>query len=168
VEHTLYLEQLYRCLFQPLYTDKLAGDLLWTNRWVVWENPYSDQWEPEQDNQTDSRWPITGFKIGYGRTTEKVTYRALGSRQSQNNKIPIKQNKSLRSGTILYLGAQRGVFSKVVLGFQNLAWGSKWQKYEDFTPSKILCGQRGVFSKVVLGFRKLGYDFWGVEGDVWK
>ena len=29
-----------------LNTDKPAGDLLWTNPRVVWEYPYSDQWEP--------------------------------------------------------------------------------------------------------------------------
>ena len=46
--------------------DKPAGDLLLTKPRVVWEYTYSDQWEPEQDNQTDPRQPITGFKIGYG------------------------------------------------------------------------------------------------------
>ena len=28
-----------------LFTDKPAGDLHWTNPRVVWEHPYSDQWE---------------------------------------------------------------------------------------------------------------------------
>jgi hypothetical protein len=28
--------------------------------------------------------------------------------------------------------------------------------------------RRGVFSKVVLGFWNFGYDFWGVEWDVWR
>jgi hypothetical protein len=28
-----------------LFTDKSAGDLHWTNPRVVWEHPYSDQWE---------------------------------------------------------------------------------------------------------------------------
>ena len=28
-----------------LFTDKSAGDLHWTNPQVVWEHPYSDQWE---------------------------------------------------------------------------------------------------------------------------
>ena len=46
VKHTLCLEHLYSCLFQPLYTDKHAGDFLWTNPRVVWEYLYSDQWEP--------------------------------------------------------------------------------------------------------------------------
>ena len=46
VKHTLCLEHVYSCLFQPLYTDKHAGDFLWTNPRVVWEYLYSDQWEP--------------------------------------------------------------------------------------------------------------------------
>jgi hypothetical protein len=33
--------------------DKSAGDLLWTNPRVVLEQPYSDQFEPSQYNQTD-------------------------------------------------------------------------------------------------------------------
>jgi hypothetical protein len=28
-----------------MFTDKSAGDLLWTSPRVVWEHPYSDQWE---------------------------------------------------------------------------------------------------------------------------
>ena len=40
VMHALWLEQLHGCLFQPLntlYTDKPAGDLLWTNPRVILE-----------------------------------------------------------------------------------------------------------------------------------
>ena len=48
------------------------GDLLWTNPQVVWEFPYSDQWEPEQDNQTDPRWPITGLIFLVIAGTEQV------------------------------------------------------------------------------------------------
>ena len=48
VEHTLWSEQVYCCLIQPLYMDKTVGDLLWTNPRVISEHPYSDQWEPEQ------------------------------------------------------------------------------------------------------------------------
>ena len=82
-----------------LYTDKLAGDLLWTNWWVVWEFTYSDQWEPEQDNQTDPRWPITGFKIGYGGQTGtdrdgEVTYRALGWAGAKNRENVMRSPSS--------------------------------------------------------------------------
>ena len=48
VMHTICLKQFQGCLFQPLntlYTDKPAGDLLWTNPWVILEHPYSDQCE---------------------------------------------------------------------------------------------------------------------------
>ena len=60
-EHTLCLEQLHSFYSSPvhLYTDKPAGDLLWTNPRVVWEHHYSDQWEP---SQTDPRRPITGLE----------------------------------------------------------------------------------------------------------
>ena len=34
-----------------LHMDKPAGGLLLTNPRVIQEHPYSDQWEPEQDNQ---------------------------------------------------------------------------------------------------------------------
>jgi hypothetical protein len=50
-----------------LYIDKPAADLLWTNLQVVWEYPFSDQWEPKQDNQTDPHQPITLYK-NLGRT----------------------------------------------------------------------------------------------------
>jgi hypothetical protein len=51
-----------------MYMDKPTGDLLWTNLRVVWEYPYSDQWEPEQDNQTNLHQPITLFdKFGKDR-----------------------------------------------------------------------------------------------------
>ena len=45
-----------------LYTDKPAGDLLWTNPRVVWEHPYSDQWELSQYNLHEPRRPITGLE----------------------------------------------------------------------------------------------------------
>jgi hypothetical protein len=45
-----------------LYTDKPADDLHWTNLRVVWEYPYSDQWEPNQYKQTDLCLSITGLE----------------------------------------------------------------------------------------------------------
>ena len=42
------------------YTDKSAGDLLWTNLRVIWEYPYSDQWEHRQYNLHEPHWPIKG------------------------------------------------------------------------------------------------------------
>jgi hypothetical protein len=57
-------------LFNPasvhLYMDKPADDLLLTNPRVVWEHPYSDQWEPSQHNQTDPRRPIAGLEKCHG------------------------------------------------------------------------------------------------------
>ena len=77
----------FACLFIPasvhLYMDKTAGELLLTNPRVVWEYPYSDQWEPKRDNQTDPQSQASKLVTEDGQSPENLTYTALHSRRSQ-------------------------------------------------------------------------------------
>ena len=51
--------------------DKLAGELLWTNLRVIWEHPYSDQWEAEQDNQINRVDQSEGSKSAWRERRER-------------------------------------------------------------------------------------------------
>ena len=71
MEHTLCLEQLYDCLFQPLYTCTRTNLRVtyfgqtggWSESSLIMTN--------ESQNKIWSVWPITGFKIGYGGRTDR-------------------------------------------------------------------------------------------------
>jgi hypothetical protein len=91
VEHTLCLEQIYNCLLQPLYT------CTWTNLWVTFSGQ-TRGWSESTlilANESPSRITrlihvkqsqasklVTEDRDGQ---TERVTYRALGSRRSQKH-----------------------------------------------------------------------------------
>ena len=46
-----------------LYTDKPVGDLLWTNPWVVWEYPYSEQWGPNPGLDQSNRPEVPRLQV---------------------------------------------------------------------------------------------------------